>query len=103
MSLGSAGGGKYLDLDVAAAGNTEVIRANPVWYGPSGNGDIPVIAVPRDRWAAPGDRQARTAAAAAQCRSRCGTRSMGRSSGKNSLAPSTVITPVAPGMVSRSQ
>ncbi len=27
MSLGSAGGGKYLDLDVAAAGNTEVIRA----------------------------------------------------------------------------
>jgi len=27
MSLGSNGGGKYLDLDVAAAGNTEVIRA----------------------------------------------------------------------------
>jgi hypothetical protein len=27
MSLGAAGGGKYLDLDVAAAGNTEVIRA----------------------------------------------------------------------------
>ncbi len=27
MSLGSVGGGKYLDLDVAAAGNTEVIRA----------------------------------------------------------------------------
>src|ERR1700729_2895722 len=27
MSLGVAGGGKYLDLDVAAAGNTEVIRA----------------------------------------------------------------------------
>jgi hypothetical protein len=27
MSLGSSGGGKYLDLDVAAAGNTEVIRA----------------------------------------------------------------------------
>src|SRR5579871_3139653 len=27
MSLGSIGGGKYLDLDVAAAGNTEVIRA----------------------------------------------------------------------------
>lgn len=27
MSLGSLGGGKYLDLDVAAAGNTEVIRA----------------------------------------------------------------------------
>ena len=26
-SLGSLGGGKYLDLDVAAAGNTEVIRA----------------------------------------------------------------------------
>jgi hypothetical protein len=28
MSLGSLGGGKYLDLEVAAAGNTEVIRAN---------------------------------------------------------------------------
>ena len=28
MSLGSLGGGKHLDLDVAAAGNTEVIRAN---------------------------------------------------------------------------
>ena len=27
MSLGSLGGGKYLDLEVAAAGNTEVIRA----------------------------------------------------------------------------
>jgi hypothetical protein len=27
MSLGSLGGGKYLDLDVAAAGDTEVIRA----------------------------------------------------------------------------
>lgn len=27
MSLGAAGGGKYLDLDIAAAGNTEVIRA----------------------------------------------------------------------------
>jgi len=27
MSLGASGGGKYLDLDVAAAGNTEVIRA----------------------------------------------------------------------------
>jgi hypothetical protein len=27
MSLGALGGGKYLDLDVAAAGNTEVIRA----------------------------------------------------------------------------
>jgi hypothetical protein len=27
MSLGAAGGGKFLDLDVAAAGNTEVIRA----------------------------------------------------------------------------
>jgi hypothetical protein len=27
MSLGSLGGGKYLDLDVASAGNTEVIRA----------------------------------------------------------------------------
>ena len=27
MSLGAAGGGTYLDLDVAAAGNTEVIRA----------------------------------------------------------------------------
>ncbi len=26
-ALGSVGGGKYLDLDVAAAGNTEVIRA----------------------------------------------------------------------------
>ena len=25
--LGALGGGKYLDLDVAAAGNTEVIRA----------------------------------------------------------------------------
>lgn len=28
MSLGSLGGGKFLDLDLAAAGNTEVIRAN---------------------------------------------------------------------------
>ena len=28
MSLGVLGGGKYLDLEVAAAGNTEVIRAN---------------------------------------------------------------------------
>ena len=27
MSLGAAGSGKFLDLDVAAAGNTEVIRA----------------------------------------------------------------------------
>ena len=27
MSLGALGGGKYLDLEVAAAGNTEVIRA----------------------------------------------------------------------------
>ena len=27
MSLGALGGGKYLDLDVAAAGNTEVVRA----------------------------------------------------------------------------
>jgi uncharacterized 2Fe-2S/4Fe-4S cluster protein (DUF4445 family) len=27
MALGTIGGGKYLDLDVAAAGNTEVIRA----------------------------------------------------------------------------
>jgi len=27
MSLGALGGGKYLDLDVAAAGTTEVIRA----------------------------------------------------------------------------
>jgi hypothetical protein len=27
MSLGTIGGGKYLDLDVASAGNTEVIRA----------------------------------------------------------------------------
>lgn len=27
MSLGAIGGGNYLDLDVAAAGNTEVIRA----------------------------------------------------------------------------
>jgi hypothetical protein len=41
--------------------------------------------------------------AAAQCCSRCGTRSIGRSSGKNSRAPSTVITRVVPGMVSRSQ
>lgn len=48
-------------------------------------------------------RYARTAAAADQCCSRCGTRSIGRSSGKNSRAPSTVIRPVVPGMVSRSQ
>jgi hypothetical protein len=27
MSLGSLGGGRYLDLEVAAAGNTEVLRA----------------------------------------------------------------------------
>jgi hypothetical protein len=27
MSLGSLGGGKYLDLELAAAGNTEVVRA----------------------------------------------------------------------------
>jgi hypothetical protein len=27
MALGSLGGGRYLDLDVAAAGNTEVVRA----------------------------------------------------------------------------
>jgi uncharacterized 2Fe-2S/4Fe-4S cluster protein (DUF4445 family) len=27
MSIGSLGGGKYLDLEVAAAGNTEVVRA----------------------------------------------------------------------------
>lgn len=27
MALGSLGGGKYLDLEVASAGNTEVIRA----------------------------------------------------------------------------
>ena len=27
MTLGSLGGGKYLDLDLAAAGNTEVVRA----------------------------------------------------------------------------
>ena len=27
MSLGAMGGGKYLDLDVAAAGNTELVRA----------------------------------------------------------------------------
>jgi hypothetical protein len=27
MTLGSLGGGKYLDLEIAAAGNTEVIRA----------------------------------------------------------------------------
>ena len=27
MSLGAIGGGQYLDLDVAAAGNTEVVRA----------------------------------------------------------------------------
>jgi hypothetical protein len=28
MSLGSLGGDRYLDLEVAAAGNTEVVRAN---------------------------------------------------------------------------
>ena len=28
MPLGTLGGGKYLDLELAAAGNTEVIRAN---------------------------------------------------------------------------
>jgi hypothetical protein len=27
MSLGALGGGKYLDLEVASAGNTEVVRA----------------------------------------------------------------------------
>jgi hypothetical protein len=27
MALGTLGGGKYLDLDLAAAGNTEVVRA----------------------------------------------------------------------------
>ena len=27
MALGTMGGGRYLDLDLAAAGNTEVIRA----------------------------------------------------------------------------
>ncbi|MEV6639183.1 hypothetical protein [Amycolatopsis sp. NPDC051371] len=27
MSLGSLGGGEWLDLDIAAAGNTEVVRA----------------------------------------------------------------------------
>lgn len=27
MSLGALGGGKYLDLEMAAAGNTEVVRA----------------------------------------------------------------------------
>ena len=27
MSLGAMGGGKYLDLDIAAAGNTELVRA----------------------------------------------------------------------------
>jgi hypothetical protein len=27
MSLGTAGGGKYLDLEVASAGNTEVVRS----------------------------------------------------------------------------
>jgi hypothetical protein len=27
MTLGTLGGGKYLDLDLAAAGNTEVVRA----------------------------------------------------------------------------
>lgn len=27
MALGTLGGGKYLDLEVAAAGNTEVVRA----------------------------------------------------------------------------
>jgi hypothetical protein len=27
MSLGTLGGGRYLDLEVAAAGNTEVVRA----------------------------------------------------------------------------
>jgi hypothetical protein len=27
MSLGALGGGKYLDLDIAAAGNTEIVRA----------------------------------------------------------------------------
>jgi hypothetical protein len=28
MSLGAVGGGKYLDLDMAAAGNTEVVAGH---------------------------------------------------------------------------
>jgi hypothetical protein len=56
----------------------------------------------KGHWAERAAGHARTAAAA-QCCSRCGTRSMARSSGKNSRAPSTVTTSVVPGMVSRSQ
>jgi hypothetical protein len=39
MALGTLGGGKYLDLEVAAAGNTEVVRAKMRTMGSLGLDD----------------------------------------------------------------